>query len=91
MGTASLMCVCPVCGSDGLLEKPRSVIGSPSYEVCMCCGFEFGYHDDSQGYTYRDWRTRWIGKGTRWCCEDIEPRPLGWDAEQQLMNLAELN
>jgi hypothetical protein len=36
-------------------------------------------------------RTRWIGKGTPWRCEDIEPRPLGWDAEQQLMNLAELN
>lgn len=53
---------CPVCGHDGLAQKPYEVwpppsdlelsppyedlLGAPSYEVCQRCGFEFGNEDN---------------------------------------------
>ena len=36
---------CPVCGYDGLYEPPYNEKGSGSYEICPCCGFQFGYDD----------------------------------------------
>lgn len=37
---------CPVCGFEGLEEPPYDEYNEPSYEVCSCCGFEFGVDDD---------------------------------------------
>lgn len=55
---------CPVCGYEGLTEKPYQMwpppegleisppyedfLGTASYEVCPQCGFEFG-NDDNPG------------------------------------------
>ncbi len=75
------MIVCPVCElrvlerppysswpppSDVVLVPPyEDVLGTPSYEVCVNCGFEFG-NDDNPGTAApssfaeyrRDWRSR---------------------------------
>jgi hypothetical protein len=40
--------------------------GRPSYEVCDCCGFEFG-NDDEPGTgtpaTFADYLSEWVAKG----------------------------
>lgn len=37
--------ICPVCGFDGLDFKPYDEKGFGTFEICPCCGFEFGCDD----------------------------------------------
>ena len=37
--------ICPVCGYAYLEEPPRDEKGRPSFDICDCCGIEFGYED----------------------------------------------
>jgi hypothetical protein len=73
---------CPVCNFVGLEEKPydvwpppkgmalappyQTLLGSPSYEVCVCCGFEFG-NDDNPGtadpVSFAEYRAEWESQG----------------------------
>lgn len=76
--------ICPVCGYPGLTEPPRSDNGGGSYDICWSCGFEFGVTDDDRGYTYGDWRARWIGRGMPWDSTNLRPPPEGWDPGRQL-------
>jgi hypothetical protein len=69
-----------------ILEPPYSQhFGTPSYEVCACCGFEFG-NDDEPGtappVTFRRYREEWIADGSPWF--DPSRRPDGWSLERQL-------
>ncbi|MBP3950319.1 hypothetical protein [Bacillus suaedae] len=77
--------VCPVCGFDQLAEAPYDKDNNPSYEICDCCGFEFGYDDDSEGKTFEEYRKEWISNGCQWFNEDKKPQE--WDVERQLSNL----
>ncbi|HZT14009.1 MAG TPA: hypothetical protein VFA29_14515 [Candidatus Baltobacteraceae bacterium] len=62
---------------------PRGPRGSPSFEICPSCGFEFGYHDDLKGYSYEEWRKKWIQGGMKfWSKRDTVPRD--WDPVAQL-------
>lgn len=70
---------CPVCGFPGLGEPARTEGGGGSYEICEACGFEFGFDDDSEGYSYEAWRLRWIARGMPWDSAGIRPAPDGWD------------
>ena len=36
---------CPICGFDKLCFKPYDEKGTPSCEICPCCGFEIGCDD----------------------------------------------
>lgn len=38
--------VCPVCGYDKLDEPSYYSNNDASYELCSCCGFQFGVDDD---------------------------------------------
>lgn len=40
--------ICPICGYDKLLEPPYDEYNNPSYEICPCCGFEYGFDDQDQ-------------------------------------------
>lgn len=73
---------CPVCHYDGLTTKPyanwppppeldikppyEDSLGSPSYEVCARCGFEFA-NDDNPGtaepLTFEKYRAEWERNG----------------------------
>jgi hypothetical protein len=65
----------PPWGEDGL---------SPSYEICPCCGVEFGNEDYTEE-SIRKYRQQWINKGYEW----FEPseRPSDWNPNVQLANV----
>ncbi|HEX2912534.1 MAG TPA: hypothetical protein VH186_17120 [Chloroflexia bacterium] len=77
---------CRVCG---LLypEPPWGEDGkSPSFDICECCGAEWGYEDCTiKGI--RTYRERWIAEGAKW----FEPKakPEGWKLEEQLKMIPE--
>jgi hypothetical protein len=48
--------------------------------------FHFGYDDDSEGYSYSEWRGRWVTQGMRYGFEGKTP-PDGWQPVSQLMTL----
>ena len=81
--------ICPVCGYDDLDEGPFTEEGGyPTYEICPCCGFEFGYDDEAAGFSYTAFREKWIASGFRWFTE--EEQPNNWDRpmmEKQLSNV----
>lgn len=78
---------CPVCGYPGLSEPPETE-GSPSFEICPSCGFEFGVSDGDEGFSYRQWRERWIRGGCSWWSESQKP-PDDWQPVLQLAGLIE--
>ncbi|HSE22875.1 MAG TPA: hypothetical protein VLB68_14505 [Pyrinomonadaceae bacterium] len=78
---------CPVCGFDGLDEPPYSQSGVGLYEICPCCGFQFGVTDDNQGISFHEWREAWIERGTPWTSL-WRTAPNGWDPLAQLRGLA---
>ena len=78
---------CPACGYPDLDEPPRTGSGGGSYEICDSCGFEYGVTDDDEGFTYAQWRRRWIAKGMPWEADGIAPRPVGWDPKAQVASL----
>jgi hypothetical protein len=73
---------CPVCGFDGLKEVPYDEHGAPSYEICPCCGFEFGFEEQGDRARFRE---DWLRKGAPWFCPDL--KPAGWDLQKQLAGL----
>lgn len=69
------------------LEPPYSTfLGEPSYEVCACCGFEFGNDDEPgtghAGASFAEYRTRWMKDGAQWFNPAL--KPAGWDVHHQL-------
>lgn len=76
------MYICLVCGYDKLSQIPYDVNNNPSYEICDCCGFEYGYDDLSNGDTYESYRKKWIESGARWFNQSKQP--INWSLEQQL-------
>ena len=66
---------CPVCRYDGLATPPyyQDAWGSPSWDICPCCGTHFGYHDAAaksdatkRALIHERLRQRWIAGGMRW-------------------------
>jgi len=56
---------CRVCG----LRQESKVWGedgkSPTFEMCACCGVEFGY-EDSNLKSIRRYRENWLAEGHKW-------------------------
>ena len=77
--------ICPVCGYPELSELPNSLTRGASYEICESCGFQFGFDDDSEGWTFEGWRKEWIKRGMKWSSSN--PPPTTWDPEKQLLNI----
>lgn len=74
---------------DGLirgLNPPYSALfGEPSYEVCPCCGFEFG-NDNAPGtaavISFEHYLAKWSMGGEYWFEE--EKKPERWSLREQL-------
>lgn len=71
---------CRVCGY-GLPIPPWGADGrSPTWEICPCCGTEFGYEDCTPTST-RSAREKWIANGKKWF--DATKKPANWSFDSQ--------
>jgi hypothetical protein len=85
---ATPLYACPVCGCESLEDKPYELwpppdrvdlqppyevqLGAASHDRCARCGFEFGWHDNSESSgrtSFDDYRTEWEAKGSPWFSE----------------------
>lgn len=93
---------CPCCGWPGLSERPFSqwpdrpppeaappyspAFGLASFEICACCGFQFGYDDDpgasGTATSFEHYRARWRDGRCEWFSPAT--RPAGFDVDAQL-------
>lgn len=71
---------CPVCG-HGPWQAPfvnASELRS-SYEICECCGCEYGYDDNVEHFEV------WIATGMTWFHPQMKPGQ--WNLEDQLKHV----
>ena len=75
---------CRVCGLY-IEDEPWGKDGScPTYEICPCCGVEFGNED----YTIKsviDYRKQWISNGAKWF--NLKLQTEGWNLEIQMKDI----
>ena len=69
---------CPVC-SYQMAYPPQD------YNICPCCGTEFGNHDIDK--TYDELRQDWFRRGMPWF---FRQPPLGWNPWAQLGNIGQV-
>ncbi|WP_240343741.1 hypothetical protein [Paenibacillus sp. SYP-B3998] len=80
--------ICPICGFDEFKNAPYDENGNESFEVCHCCGFEFGFDDVHEGHTFESYRAKWIGEGALWFYQPT--KPINWDLNLQLGNIEKI-
>jgi transcription elongation factor Elf1 len=74
---------CLVCGYPDL-TRPYGDFLHPTYEICPCCGYQYGYDDHYRSPI--NWRTAWIEEdGMRWWAHGGPPG--NWDPHRQLTRL----
>lgn len=71
---------CPICGCVGQFSPPYKTQTDLmcSYDICRCCGFEFGLDDEN---TYFE---EWLADGAEWLSEKYKPE--NWSLDEQLEN-----
>jgi hypothetical protein len=72
---------CPVCRYPGV--EAYDQYACSTFEICPCCGNEFGYDDATRSHAQL--RLEWIAAGMPWWSTATKP-PAGWDARHQLGN-----
>ncbi len=76
--------ICPICHYAELYEPPYDASGYGSYEICPCCGFEFGLDEGlDRAAAFVAWREQWMRAGCPWF-SSVRTAPEGWDAFTQL-------
>jgi hypothetical protein len=76
------MCyICPVCGYDKLEKQPYDEKGNESFEICVCCAFEFGV--DDMLYIFETYRKEWLSK------QDTKQGDH-WNLDEQLKNIEKI-
>ncbi|OLY94437.1 hypothetical protein [Cnuella takakiae] len=72
---------CRVCGLEQI-EKPWGDDGAtPSFEICDCCGVEFGYEDSTE-LSIKRYREDWLRRGGEWF--DKKAKPIDWSLDEQI-------
>jgi hypothetical protein len=85
MGNDSLF-HCRVCGLRQA-DPPWGDDGrTPNFQICDCCGVEFGYEDVSPA-SVKSARSTWLAKGAPWF--NPKARPLIWDVGKQMEAIPE--
>ncbi len=77
---------CRVCGLEQLTYPWGADGTKPSFEICACCGVEFG-NDDSTPTAVRRAREKWMTAKYVWA--DPTRKPHDWKPEAQLSCLKE--
>ncbi len=76
---------CRACGYEYPIDNPIWFDDeSPSYDICSCCGVQFGYEDDDyEGVV--GYRKHWLREGAKWF--SANRRPKDWDLKIQLKQI----
>lgn len=75
---------CPVCGYNELKNELYDKDGFGTYEICVCCGFEFGNDDfPDKEKAFIDYRKRWIENGYQWFSKSTQ-KPKHWNGKTQV-------
>jgi len=91
-----LVYCCRICGFDydaigtDPEEFPWGEYGkTPSFDICVCCGHELGFHDDIRacGKPIQTYRLKWIQEGMTFYLPQY--KPVCWNPEEQLENIPE--
>ncbi|MFN8288397.1 MAG: hypothetical protein U0V74_16690 [Chitinophagales bacterium] len=84
--------ICPVCGFDSLRKAPYDDHGYPTYEICSCCGYEFGFDDSSRNESFETYRQKWIDQGFKYFNRSKKPKIWNREVlECQLKNISKVN
>ena len=84
--------LCPVCGYQ--LDCPAWSDDLPSFEICPCCGTQFGYDDfcggdaDARRNWWRQARRDWVANGMQWWSDN--PPPDRCDAASQVAQITDI-
>lgn len=54
----------------------------PTFEICSCCGVEFGYEDIAIAGIVR-FRNAWIARGKEWFRTDKKPKDWSWERQKE--------
>ena len=75
---------CKICGFryDGYYPWGLDNV-TPTYDLCLCCGAEFGF-DDCSPEDIQAYREKWINEGAKF--HSLSQCPENWDAKEQLKN-----
>jgi hypothetical protein len=75
---------CRVCGFI-YEDKPWGEDGKcPSFQICVCCGAEFGYEDFSHN-SILAFRENWIKSGSKFIKPEFMPK--NWNLKKQMENI----
>jgi hypothetical protein len=75
---------CRVCGCYSE-DYPWGEDGrSPSFEICSCCGVQFG-KEDNDFESIKQYRAKWISAGGVWF--DKGYKPTQWDITEQMKKI----
>ncbi len=75
---------CRVCGFRHYSPPWGEDNDMPSFEICDCCGVEFGYGDNSPEAA-KSYREKWLLEGAKWSWK--KTKPDDWDLEEQLKHI----
>lgn len=82
---------CLVCGFDKLKNPIYDNNDNGTYEICVCCGFQYGYDDfPNKQVSYVNWREKWIKNGYKWFSNST-PKPKDWNPKLQLQKFFDEN
>jgi transcription elongation factor Elf1 len=76
--------LCKVCGHNYGDYTWGENGSDPSFNICPCCGTEFGYEDSNEKAIISQ-RKKWLDKGANWYFP--EEKPKDWNLDEQLNNL----
>jgi hypothetical protein len=75
-----------VCGYPDLTKPAHSEKGFGSLEICPSCGFQFNVTDVREGWSFADWRAKWVSNGMSWFSDTLRA-PHHWNPKNQLGRL----
>jgi hypothetical protein len=77
---------CPVCGFE-FPPGSRAAYDSDggSFDICPCCGFQYGVTDGIRHETHDSWREKWVRAGAE--IRHPSEASAGWSAADQLKNI----
>jgi hypothetical protein len=75
---------CRVCGLNQGVEPWGKDGETPSFDICTCCGVQFGY-EDCDILSVKKFRAEWLNNGAHWSW--AKNKPENWSLEEQMQNI----